>query len=160
MITRAAQKISNGQTAQVNTLPALLYSLLLYSILFNSDHAMGWTLYTKRSWENSVSIMTTVQFLVRVRDLHCLLSVPTSSGALPVPYTLGIRGSFHSGTAARLKMRGTITLLSLYTIKVRTEITVSLMAYLNRSLSYLQLSPIQYTYHPQSPPSLLNHFCS
>jgi hypothetical protein len=84
MIIRAAQKINTGHTAQVYTLPALLYSIPLYSILFNSDQAMGWTVYIKRSWDISISIMTTVKFLVGVTDLSCLLNVPTSSGAHPV----------------------------------------------------------------------------
>jgi hypothetical protein len=96
MITRAAQKIDNGHNY---TLPTLLYSITLYSILFNSDQAMSWTIYTKRSWDSSISIMTTVKFMVGVRDLSCLPNVLTSSGAQPVSFSLGIRGSFHGGKA-------------------------------------------------------------
>ena len=81
IITRAAQKNDNGHTAQVKILPALLHSIPFYSILFNSDQAMGWTVYRKRSWDSSTSIMTTVKFLVGGRDLSCLLNVPTSSAA-------------------------------------------------------------------------------
>jgi len=99
MITRAAQKLNNGHTAQVNTLPALLYSIPLYSILFNSDQATGWTVCIKRSWDSSIGIMTTVKFLVGVRDLSCLLNVSTCSRAHPVCYSLGIRGSFHGSKA-------------------------------------------------------------
>jgi hypothetical protein len=84
MTTKAAQKNDNSHTAQVDRLPALLHSILLHSILFNSDQAMGWTGYRKRSWDSSVSLMTIVKFLVGGRDFSCLLHAPTSSGAHPV----------------------------------------------------------------------------